>query len=135
VIEPDGDEMAFAARQGDPYQFPLALLIDRGTASAAELFAGCLKAHGRAVLVGETTYGKGSIQKLVPGFAEPGAHYATVATFILPNGEPIEGRGVSPHIGLNGGSPGQAGLYPHTPVNGGESDDALALACAALRGA
>jgi carboxyl-terminal processing protease len=117
VLEPDGDEAVFVARQGNPYQFPLALIIDRGTASAAELFAGCLKAHGRAVLVGETTYGKGSIQKLVAGFAEPGAHYATVASFTLPNGEAVEGRGVYPDVGVRG------------------ADDVLALACAALRGA
>ena len=46
----------------------------------------------------ERTHGKGSAQQLLPGFAEPGAHYATVATVVLPDGQPIEGRGVHPDI-------------------------------------
>src|SRR5262249_12321233 len=94
----DGDDTVYRARQGHPHRFPLFLLVDHGTASAAELFAGALRAHGRAVVVGERTYGKGTAQELVPGFAEPSAHYATVATFTLPNGEPIEGRGICPDI-------------------------------------
>ena len=69
-----------------------------GTASAAEILAGCLKAHGRAVVVGERTYGKGSAQAVLPGDAGPGARYATVATFTLPDGEPVEGRGVLPDV-------------------------------------
>ena len=86
------------ARAASPHRFPLFLLVDRGTASAAELFAGCLQAHGRAVVVGERTYGKGTAQRLVPGAGAPGARYATVATFTLPDGAPIEGRGVLPDI-------------------------------------
>jgi carboxyl-terminal processing protease len=97
-LDPDGDEVPIHARQGDPYAFPLAIVVDGGTASAAELFAGCMQAHGRAVVVGERTYGKGSTQRLVPGFSSPGARYETVATFVLPGGAPIEGRGVSPDV-------------------------------------
>jgi carboxyl-terminal processing protease len=93
----DGDETAYRARTGDPYPFPLFLLVDGTTASAAEVFAGALRAHGRAVVVGERTYGKGSAQTLLAGL-EMTAHYATVATFTLPNGEPIEGCGVHPDI-------------------------------------
>jgi carboxyl-terminal processing protease len=94
----DGDDTIHRARHESPHRFPVLLLVDRLTASAAEIFAGALQAHGRAVVVGERTYGKGSAQALLPGFAAPGAHYATVATFTLPNGEPIEGRGISPDI-------------------------------------
>lgn len=94
----DGDETIYRARGGDPYTFSLFLLVDHLTASAAEIFAGCLQAHGRAVVVGERTYGKGTAQALVPGFDAPGAHYVTVATFALPKGEPIEGRGILPNI-------------------------------------
>ncbi len=89
----DGDETVHRARRTGPYRFPLFVLIDRRTASAAEIFAGCMKAHGRATLIGEPTYGKGSAQGLVPG-----ARYATVAHFTLPDGAPIEGRGVLPDI-------------------------------------
>ena len=107
----DGDETAYRAREGDPYPFPLFLLVDGSTASAAEVFAGALRAHGRAVVIGERTHGKGSAQTLLATLEEPftlgetpkpppraSAHYATVATFTLPNGEPIEGCGVRPDI-------------------------------------
>jgi carboxyl-terminal processing protease len=76
----------------------LIVLVDRHTASVAELFAGALQAHGRAVVVGERTYGKGTAQKLLPGFSDPHACYATVATFTLPNGAPVEGRGICPDV-------------------------------------
>lgn len=98
VIDEDGDDTVYRAQHERPYPFPLVLLVDRRTASAAEVFAGCLRAHGRAVVIGERTHGKGSAQQLLPGFAEPGAHYATVATVVLPDGQPLEGRGVHPDI-------------------------------------
>ena len=96
----DGDDTVYRAHQERPYPFPLVVLVDRRTASVAELFAGALQAHGRAVVVGERTYGKGTAQKLLPGFAEPQACYATVATFALPNGAPVEGRGIRPDVAI-----------------------------------
>jgi carboxyl-terminal processing protease len=96
ITDAEGDETVHRARRERLYAFPLALLVDGRTASAAEVFAGCLKAHGRAVIVGRRTYGKGSAQQVVPGFAAPGAWYATVASITLPDGAPIEGRGVDP---------------------------------------
>lgn len=98
VVDGDGDETVYRARQARLYAFPLAVLVDAQTASAAEVFAGCLKAHGRAVVIGERTHGKGTAQQLLPGFTAPGAHYATVASVLLPGGEPIEGRGVQPDV-------------------------------------
>jgi carboxyl-terminal processing protease len=94
----DGDDTVHRARQEPSYRFPLVVLVDGGTASAAEVFAGALQAHGRAVVVGQRTYGKGSAQKLVPGVSPTGACYATFATLTLPSGEPIEGRGIHPDI-------------------------------------
>jgi len=96
AIDADGDEVCHRVRGARPHRFPLFLLVDRGTASAAEIFVGCLQAHGRALVLGETTHGKGSAQTLVPGLSEPGIRYATVATFTLPNGAPIQGRGIRP---------------------------------------
>jgi carboxyl-terminal processing protease len=98
AVDGDGDETVYRARRGEPYRFPLFLLVDRRTASAAEVFAGCLKAHGRAVIVGERTYGKGTAQQILPGLGAPGAHYATVAAFTLPDGAPLDGRGVEPDL-------------------------------------
>ncbi|WP_437900734.1 S41 family peptidase [Sorangium sp. So ce124] len=98
VVDIDGDETVYRSQQDRPYGFPLALLVDRRTASAAEVFAGCMKTHGRALVVGERTWGKGSVQRLLPGVAEPGAFYATVATVRLPDGEPLDGRGVDPDV-------------------------------------
>jgi carboxyl-terminal processing protease len=94
----DGDATVYRARRPRPYRCALALLVDRFTASAAELFAGSLQAHGRALVVGETTYGKGSAQSLVAGFAEPGARYATLAAMTLPGGIPLQGRGTTPDV-------------------------------------
>ncbi len=92
----DGDETVYRARRGEAYAFPLVLLVDHLTASAAEIFAGSLQAHGRAVVVGERTYGKGSAQQLLPA----AARYATVAALTLPGAPalPIEGRGVQPDV-------------------------------------
>jgi carboxyl-terminal processing protease len=114
----DGDETAYRARGGggDPYPFPLFLLVDGSTASAAEVFAGALRAHGRAVVVGERTHGKGSAQTLVAALAEPSAHYATVAAFTLPNGEPIEGCGVRPDIEVPSASALDAALSAIGPL-------------------
>ena len=98
ATDTDGDDTVYRARQERPYRFPLVVLVDRHTASAAEVFAGALQAHGRAVVVGERTYGKGTAQKLLPGGADLRACYATVATLTLPNGEPVEGRGITPDV-------------------------------------
>lgn len=96
MTDVDGDEIVHRARAPHPYAFPLAVLVDRGTASAA-VFAGCLKAHGRATVVGERTYGKGAAQTLVaaPG---GGAVYGTVACFTLPDGSVVQGAGVEPDL-------------------------------------
>jgi carboxyl-terminal processing protease len=104
VVDGDGDETLYRARGGGA-SIPLVLLVDHLTASAAEVFAGALQAHGRAVVVGERTYGKGSAQELLPGLAGPGVRYATVATFTLPGGEPLAGRGIHPDVAV---APGDA---------------------------
>jgi C-terminal processing protease CtpA/Prc len=75
---------------------PVAVLVDAGTASAAELFAGCLKAHGRAVVVGERTHGKGEAQAVVA--SARGAVYGTVGSFTLPDGLRVQGAGVEPDL-------------------------------------
>jgi carboxyl-terminal processing protease len=98
LTDADGDEEVIRVTQEGPCALPLIVLVDRGTASAGELFAGCLKAHGRALLVGETTYGKGAAQKV--GLAPDGssAVYKTAVICVLPSGEAIDGAGITPDI-------------------------------------
>ena len=98
VTDGDGDETVHRARQSDPYTFPLVLLVNGGTASAAELFAGCLKANGRAVIVGERTHGKGVAQALVNDATGDGTSYATIAAVRLPSGMEVQGFGVRPDV-------------------------------------
>lgn len=93
MIDAEGDETVFRARGESPWELPMVIVVNRGTASAAELFAGCLAAHGRAEIVGEQTYGKGVGQSVVAS-AEGRMSMATVARFRLPDGREIDGRGV-----------------------------------------
>lgn len=98
LVDADGDETVYRSRSEQPYSMPVVVLVDRGTASAAEVFAGALQAHGRAVVVGERTFGKGVAQQVLPGAAGPGAHYATVASVRLPGGRVLQGAGVTPDV-------------------------------------
>jgi carboxyl-terminal processing protease len=100
MVDGDGDETRYHARCGQPHRFPLAILVDGGTASAAEIFAGSLQAHGRAVLVGETTYGKGVAQAVVP--SPSGPRYETVASFVLPGDRALQGAGLRPDVESSG---------------------------------
>jgi carboxyl-terminal processing protease len=98
VIDGDGDETVYRSRQAEPYAVPMTILVNRGTASAAELFAGCLKAHGRAVIVGETTYGKAVGQALCAG--EGGARMAAAVRVMLPDRTEVQGVGLAPELPL-----------------------------------
>ena len=76
---------------------PLVVLVDGGTASAAEVVAGALQERGRAVLVGSRTFGKGSVQE--PHSLRDGSRLAlTVARYALPSGRSVEGVGLEPDI-------------------------------------
>jgi carboxyl-terminal processing protease len=96
TVDGDGDEIVFRARGEHPHRFPLTVLVDAATASAAELFAGCLQAHGRAVVIGERTQGKGVAQKLVPRLDGTGIDCVTAARCRLPDGQEIQGIGLLP---------------------------------------
>ncbi len=92
---------------------PLALLVDGDTASSAELLAGALKDHNRARVMGQTTYGKGSIQCLIPlGDNQAGSSSIrlTVARFYSPTNQPYSGVGLTPHdlLDAEGEAPVQA---------------------------
>lgn len=93
-----GPEQAFIATGENIYpDFPMTVLINGGSASASEILAGCLRDHGRATLVGERSFGKGSVQELMELENGSGAVKLTTAYYYLPNGERIHGHGVAPH--------------------------------------
>tara|TARA_B100001057_G_scaffold181088_1_gene181798 strand:- start:1325 stop:2461 length:1137 start_codon:yes stop_codon:yes gene_type:complete len=75
----------------------LLVLINYGSASASEIVAGALKDHKRAILLGESSYGKGSVQSIIP-LKNDGAIRLTVAKYYLPSGKSISEVGVSPDI-------------------------------------
>jgi carboxyl-terminal processing protease len=76
---------------------PLAVLVNGASASAAELVAGALQDHGRATVIGTRTFGKGSIQTVVPLTTDSGIKF-TVARYFTPNGHEIQAHGVTPDI-------------------------------------
>jgi len=78
----------------------LLILINYGSASASEIVAGALKDHKRAILVGENSYGKGSVQSIIP-LKNKGAIRLTVAKYYLPSGKSISEVGVKPDIEVN----------------------------------
>ena len=96
---------------------PVAVLINRGTASAAEIVAGALQDHGRAVLIGAETYGKGSVQAVLP-LRGNRALKLTTAHYFTPEGRAIEGRGIVPDV----------------PADPADEEAMLAQALQALRG-
>ena len=77
--------------------FPIIVLIDQHSASASEIFASALKDNKRAVVMGSKSFGKGSVQSLVP-LEDTGALKVTVAKYYTPNGNPIHGVGIEPDI-------------------------------------
>ena len=78
----------------------LIVLINYGSASASEIVAGALKDHKRAILLGENSYGKGSVQSIIP-LKNDGAIRLTVAKYYLPSGKSISEIGVSPDIEIS----------------------------------
>mgnify|MGYP006087022139 CR=1 FL=1 len=76
------------------------VLINYGSASASEIVAGALKDHKRAIIVGENSYGKGSVQSIIP-LKNKGAIRLTIAKYYLPSGKSISEVGVTPDIEVN----------------------------------
>ena len=89
------------ARKGDITEGKtLVVLINYGSASASEIVAGALKDHKRAIILGENSYGKGSVQSIIP-LKNKGAIRLTIAKYYLPSGKSISEVGVSPDIEVN----------------------------------
>ena len=84
--------------EGEAFEdVPLVVLVNEGTASASEIVAGALKDRDRAVIIGTTTYGKGSVQEIVP-LPDTSALKFTTAAYLTPDGDNINGKGIDPDV-------------------------------------
>jgi len=116
----------FFARKGDLTNGKtLIVLINYGSASASEIVAGALKDHKRAILVGENSYGKGSVQSVIP-LKNKGAIRLTISKYYLPSGKSISEVGVTPDIEIEESS--------NTFVINTETDNQLNFALKLLNG-
>jgi carboxyl-terminal processing protease len=148
----------FTARTGDLTKGkPLIVLINGGSASASEIVAGALHDHKRATLIGTRSFGKGSVQTIIPLGAGNGALALTTARYFTPSGHSIQAQGITPDIEVLQNVPdefkgrseinGEASMRGHLSAEGAEQkgsqsyvppdekdDKALAAAFNTLRG-
>jgi carboxyl-terminal processing protease len=88
----------YTARAPGTWDIPLVVLIDGDSASASEIFAGAIRDHDRGYVVGQISYGKGSVQGVFPSERGIGGLRLTVSKFFSPSGAAISARGITPHV-------------------------------------
>lgn len=102
-----------AHKQGTYPNFPLVVLVNNGSASASEIVAGAIKDHKRGLLLGIKTFGKGSVQSLIPVNDGKAALKLTTARYYTPSGVCIHERGIEPHIKVPLSFPEIKALHEH----------------------
>ena len=121
----------FSARGGDMTKGkPLVVLINGGSASASEIVAGALRDHKRATLIGTRTFGKGSVQTIIPLGGGNGALALTTARYFTPSGCSIQAQGIAPDVEVLQDVPdelktrtemkGEASMRGHLAADGAE---------------
>ncbi|MDY6877798.1 MAG: S41 family peptidase [Chloroflexota bacterium] len=113
-----GERIIRVQSGGIPTDLYLVVLVNGGTASAAEIVAGALQDHGRAPLIGEPTFGKGAVQ-LIYDLSDGSSLHVTSATWLTPNRHQIQGQGLTPDV--------------HVPRGDGPQDEQLDRAVAYLQ--
>ncbi len=99
---PEDREEKVAHADGTEPNYPIAILVSGNSASASEIVAGAMKNHDRAILIGETTFGKGSVQLVFPDLPDKAALKLTIAQYLTEPGDiSIQGTGVTPDIELD----------------------------------
>ncbi len=97
-IDAQGNRTNHQANSGGPaLSIPMVVLVNKGSASASEILAGAIKTNGRALVIGETTFGKGSVN-ITRELSDGSAIYFSIRRWYLPDGAQIEGQGVTPDI-------------------------------------
>ena len=99
----DDTERTFATPGDILDGYPLVILINNGSASASEIVAGALKDHGRAIILGKRSFGKGSVQSVIP-VPENGAIRLTTSRYYTPSGISIQAKGIEPDIIVEAGT-------------------------------
>lgn len=87
----------YEAKDKRSFTLPMVVLVNGSSASASEIFAGCMQDHGVATLVGTTTFGKGIVQQVIP-LADGSAVKLTIEKYFTPNGNDIHGIGIEPDV-------------------------------------
>ena len=93
-------EIEFARKGNKMTDIPMVVLVDSSSASASEIVAGALQDHGRAVIAGQRTFGKGSVQTIIPVGDESGLKL-TIARYYTPSGRSIQAKGISPDFEID----------------------------------
>jgi carboxyl-terminal processing protease len=102
--EDDPKTIQYFAAKGDPSKrLPLAILINRSSASASEIVAGALQDHNRATLIGSTSFGKGTVQTLMEPLANGLALKITTAYYYTPSGRSFHNAGIEPDLTMPSG--------------------------------